>query len=144
MRAELADVLDPERLYYEITEVRQPGFTRDEARFYVARRNGTPVGALHLATGDGARCALVEHIYVVPDARRRGVATALLEHGVRETGLQLAHDNRASDAGVALTRSRLIRPLPGFTRERLDDAVVEETGAKLLASLTDGGTAPSE
>lgn len=104
----------------------------DDARFYLARSGDQGVGALHLEMGDDT--ALVEHIYVVPQHRHRGVGAELVEAARRDTGLLLVHDGRTSDAGEAFARAQGVLALYA-ERDPLDAAVVEETGAKLLRTL---------
>lgn len=105
-----------------------------DGRFYLARRDGVPVGVLHV-TPDG-RDAVIEHIYVLASARRGGVGAALVA-SARATGYrQLRHDGRLSPSGAALLDALGVRARRGCAAQDLDAQVTEDTGRALLDRLT--------
>jgi len=102
--AALREFYTPEECFsFTAAELARPG-----TRFFVARRNGAPVGCVALCTCDGY--GEVKRLYVGPNARGTGAGRALMAHleseanagGISvirlETGSLLA-------AGVALYRA---------------------------------------
>jgi GNAT superfamily N-acetyltransferase len=58
------------------------GLERDPAAVYIARRDGRPAGCLIVL--DHGRNATIELVAVAPEARRRGIAGALLGHALAD------------------------------------------------------------
>jgi GNAT superfamily N-acetyltransferase len=85
-----------------------------EVTVYLAERSGRPVGTATLTllpniTYGGAPSALIEAVTVIPEARRRGVATALLRRALADAGAAgchkvqlLSHKRHATDGAHAL------------------------------------------
>jgi ribosomal protein S18 acetylase RimI-like enzyme len=98
---------DPAAAHAFVAEQLDKRFTR----FFIARDNsGAALGFVHLIPSLGTLAMrpiwYLEDLFVTPDARRRGVARALMLHAeqfARETGaerltLSTAHDNHAAQA----------------------------------------------
>jgi GNAT superfamily N-acetyltransferase len=59
------------------------GLSEDEPwRYYLARWNGEPVAVIKLYYDAGVVC--VHHVVTIPAMRRRGIATAIVVHALRE------------------------------------------------------------
>jgi GNAT superfamily N-acetyltransferase len=97
---------------------------------YVAFDGSTPVGLLSV-TVDG----IIDLVYVIPAARRGGVARALCQ-AARDMHSRLGTDDRLTSDGLGVARA-LRLPFYGSGRRRvtMDTAAVDERGARALAAM---------
>jgi ribosomal protein S18 acetylase RimI-like enzyme len=117
--AELAGLFDAYRVFYgaEAAAIKADAFvhgliTHGKTHFFLARETegGPALGFVHLMPSVNTVAMrpvwMLEDLYVVPAARRKGVATALMahaEHFARETGaerltLATAHNNKKAQS----------------------------------------------
>src|SRR5271168_4002752 len=116
---ELAGLFDAYRVFYKAVSMpaESEAFVRGliahgNTRFFLAReaKGSLALGFVHLMPSINTVAMrpiwLLEDLYVAPNGRRRGVATALMQHAetfARETGaerltLATAHDNRRAQS----------------------------------------------
>ena len=104
-------------------------FTTPGSAFWVARIEGSGAGSIALARSAGSTTAELDVLYVAPDHRRRGVASALL------TTL-LDHAQRT---GVHLIRLRAGSPQPEALAFYRDAGFVPTRALRPLGRGSDGG-----
>jgi GNAT superfamily N-acetyltransferase len=139
----IQELPDPPHLAETWEDVRETaeGAVRDELAL-LAEEDGTPVG-LAVARIDTPRLAWVEGLYVVPEARRRGVARALLAEtsrrvrarGVDHLGLEVGDGSR--EARLAYERFGLkpFATLLETSLDALDARLAEGTRGETLGSV---------
>lgn len=89
---------------------------------------GQPLGCLAVTDK-----LVIDFIYVTPDARRTGVATALLARATSTLG-RIRHDERLSPNGLAFMRARrVLFTGNGRRKATIPQDRIEATGAEHLA-----------
>ena len=105
---------DPARIDRGLEAAFRPG---SPAWLLVAERDGTPVGVLLaneiVSVEKGGGTLWIEELYVTPQARRTGVARAILDHVLEEAR---RHDLHALDLEVVRTQAAAIAASAGFFR----------------------------
>lgn len=88
-----------------------------------------PVGVLHLSIDPDV--AFVEHIFVLPEYRRRGIGRRMIHAAQDVVDKRIVHDNHLSLLGSKFTKAMHIRKLD-YPYRRIGRAEADGSGLRLL------------